>query len=380
MKLSGAQQGASPTTDMSGKGSHRPKAGSPCAWTRFYGLSRLATGLCALAIACLALSGCADQAEKPLSPDGGGSSAETNATLAAPDAGPELGAEVVLTDPEEISKEALRRLNDPTRFRGRGSLRGHLSLPPGLLAPPSWQLTIGPSRTLAGREFAEKRQLELPGSATEFEFADLPLGGYDLRVRTEGHASLAQAVTLERGSEHPYVQVALAPLGSVRGVLVDAEGRLLEDREVHLKLRRSGEVVSTRTRADGTWFFEAVEPGAWSLYIDSIEAPAIEAIDFDNSGARSSNLGEQRVPVTGTLLLHVIDDFQLGRPNVRVVGYSSKGGSFERHTNDDGKLTVSALHLGEWKLMAVDEQEQRARTTVDLTGSDPIHLDLTLPR
>lgn len=331
-------------------------------------------------VACLGLVGCDDGPEAPLTPDGGARPAERDSTLAAPDTGPELGAEVVLTDPAEITKKALRKLNDPERFRGRGSLRGHLNLPPGQPAPPSWQLTIGPSRTLAGREHAALRRLELPGTETEFEFEDLPLGGYDLRVRTIGHASLAQAVSLERGSEHPYVQVALAPLGSVRGVLIDVEDRLCAGREVHLKLRRSGEVITTRTRADGTWFFEAVEPGAWSLYVDSVETPAIPAIDFDNSGARSSNLGEQRVPVTGTLLLHVNDEFQVGRPNIRVVGYSMQGGSFERHTDDEGELTVSALHLGEWKLMAVDDQENRARTTVQVAGAEALPLYLTLPR
>jgi hypothetical protein len=291
-----------------------------------------------------------------------------------------LGAEEVLTDPAEITKAALRKLNDPDRFRGRGSLRGHLALPSGEAPPQSWTLTIVPSRTLAGREHAVERQLELPGSATEFEFKDLPLGGYDLRARTADHASLAQSVSLERGSEHPYVQVALAPLGTVRGTLVDEEGRQLADREIHLRLRRSGEVVSTRTNADGTWFFEAIEPGAWTLLIDSTESPTIPPIDFDNTGARSSNLGEQRVPVTGNLALQVTDEFQVGLPDVRVVGYSMHGGSFEGVTDADGKLDVPSLQFGEWKVMAVDEREQRDRITIQIESADPLRVYLTLPR
>ncbi len=74
------------------------------------------------------------------------------------------------------------------------------------------------------------------------------------------------------------------------------------------------------------------------------------------------------------------DDFQVGRPDIRIVGYSLKGGSFELYTDDEGRLTVPALHLGEWKLMAVDELEQRARTSVELIGAEPVALYLTLPR
>lgn len=377
MKLAVARQGASPTTDTGAKGSHRPKAESPCARTRSRGAPSLAAGLIALSTL---LIGCHDESGTALTPESSVETHASGATLAAPDTGPELGAEVVITDPAEITKEALRRLNDPRRFAGRGSLRGHLSMPAGLPAPQGWIVSVEPSRTLAGREHAIQRRLELPGSATEFEFDDLPLGGYDVRVRTEGYVSLAQAVSLERGSEHPYVQVSLAPLGTVRGVLVDEEGRLLEDREIHLKLRRTGEIISTRTSADGSWFFDAVEPGAWSLAIDSFETPAIPAIDFDNSGARSSNLGEQRVPVTGTIVLQVTDEFQVGLPGIRVVGYSMQGGSFELYTDDEGKLTVPALRLGEWKLMAVDERDERTRASVRLTGAEPFSFYLTLPR
>ncbi|MCA8981438.1 MAG: carboxypeptidase regulatory-like domain-containing protein [Planctomycetes bacterium] len=377
MKLSEARQGASPTTNMGRKGSHRPEAGSPCVRTRIHGTRSLAAGLLALAIF---LAGCDEGHEPALSPESSSEVCAAGEALPAPDAGPELGAEPVVTDPAEITKAALRKLNDPQRFAGRGSLRGYLTMPPGIPAPQRWVLTIEPSRTLAGREHAVERRLELPGSATEFEFDDLPLGGYDLRVRTEGYVSLAQAVSLERGSENPYVQVALAPLGTVRGVLVDEEGRQLAARDIHMQLRRSGEVVSTRTTADGSWFFEGVEPGAWSLYVDSVDAPAVAPIDFDNSGARSSNLGEQRVPVTGTIELQVTDEFQVGLPGIRVVGYSMQGGSFERFTDDEGKLTVNALQLGEWKLMAVDENEQRARTTVKLTDAEPYSFYMSLPR
>lgn len=359
------------------KGSHRPEADAPCARTAFHGTRRLAAGLLALSIC---LSGCDEGSGPVLTPDSTVEARAADETLHAPDAGPELGAEVEITDPAEITQETLRRLSDPQRFAGRGSLRGHLAMPGGLPAPQAWTVTVEPSRTLAGREHAVSRRLELPGSATEFEFDDLPLGGYDLRVRTGGYVSLAQAVSLERGSERPYVQVALVPLGTVRGVLVDEEGLQLADREIHLKLRRSGEVVSTRTKADGSWFVEDVEPGAWSLLIDSVDAPAIPAIDFDNSGARSSNLGEQRVPVTGTIELQVTDEFQVGLPGIRVVGYSLQGGSFERFTDDEGKLTVRALHLGEWKLMAVDEEENRTRASVRLTDSKPLVFYVTLSR
>lgn len=377
MKQSGAQVGESQAMDASENGSHRPKAGSPCGPFGRRRARILASGLCALA---LSIASCSDSPRAPLSPDSSATAHASETELRAPDKGPELGAEVVLTDPDEINQAALRRLNDPARFVGRGSLRGHLSLPPGQSAPTSWKITVGPSRTLAGRDHAVERTLELPGSATEFEIKDLPLGGYDVRVRTEKFASLAQAVSLERGSEHPYVQVGLEPLGTVRGILIDTEDRLLADREVLLQLRRSGEVLTTRTRADGTWFMESVEPGAWTMYIDSIASPAIDPIDFDNSGARSSNLGEQRVPVTGILELRIVDELQVARPNMHVLGYSMNGGSFEAISDDAGMVTVNALALGEWKVMVVDEQEQRVRKTVTLSGGETLEVDVTFGR
>ena len=369
MKLAGHQIGTTPTTSRTGEVFHRQESRQPCVSTR---RALIGPSLLGLLAACgLLVSACREAPEEPLSPESREASVSAEAELAAPQAS-------APTQPADALADSPRPLRDPARFRGEGSLRGHLRLPGRLPAPTGWIVEVEPSRTLPGSEFAIKVRLDLPGSATEFEMGGLPLGGYDLRVRAPGYASPAQPVLLQRGSANPYVQVALAPLGTVHGLLVDTEGTPVTGAPLHLRLRRSGEVFHAETRADGSWFFEDIEPAAWTLITGPLELPWIDPVHFDNVGARSANLGEQRVPMTGTFKIQVTDAFQVGVPGAQVVGYSMRGGSFDLTADNEGHVTVPFLTLGEWTLMASDGTERRARAKLTLTDSRPTPVYLTL--
>ncbi len=302
---------------------------------------------------------------------------------ASPSAGAAAADRPVRADgtplPEDPTAEALRRLRDPDRFRGAGSLRGALYLPGGEAAPRRWTLKLSPSRTLAGREHAVERAVEITGGATEFTVEDVPFGGYDVRAYTDGYASRPTSVSIEKTASSPYVTFALEPLGTVRGVLQDEDGRAVEGVTVHLRLRRTGELTTTESRADGAWFFEGVETGAWTLIVGRVDAPEVPPKDFDNTGARSSNLGALTLPVRGSLRVNVADESGAPLAGVEVVGYSDGGANVSGVTDADGWFDAGRIPFGSWKFLARDGEGRRVREVLEVEDGEPATLYMTLP-
>lgn len=386
-KLPGPWVGASRTARSLGAAIRRA-ADAEGSGPRAPRIARRVAATLALAVACVFSPSCGESESTTLKPegDGGAVSAAPRDVLPAPAA--ETGEEPATRAdgtpmPADPTAEALRRLRDPDRFRGRGSLRGALMLPGGLPSPKEWTISLSPSRTLAGREHAVERTATIAGAQgeprTEFEIDDVPFGGYDVRAYTDGYASRPTSVTIEKTASRPYVTFSFEPLGTVRGALEDEEGRPLADVDVHLRLRRTGDVLSGRSRADGTWFFDGVETGAWSLVVGPLDAPEIAPVDFDNTGARSSNLGTQRLPVRALLRVSVQDESRHPVPDLEVVGYNDTGANVAGRTDAMGVFEARRVPLGNWKILARDGEGRSVRDMIEIETGDPETLYLTLP-
>lgn len=251
-------------------------------------------------------------------------------------------------------------------FRGRGVIRGTVVLPAGLELPETWELVVGPSRSLASRERAESRRVERPGTSRDFELTDLSLGGYDVWVEGAGLGSHRVPALLVRSSQHAFLNVAVHRSGSLDGFLLDEDGRPVEDVLVVLEDMVSGKRYSTHSTASGAYLLRDLPDSEYTIYFGGVSHPLVpaEALSFR---APSMRYPPRRMPALGTLIVRTIDPAFTPIGGATVHGYSPEGGLVETETDELGVARVRSLRPGRYTLAArIADPSREGRVSIEV--------------
>ena len=255
-------------------------------------------------------------------------------------------------------------------FRGLGSVRGTILLSQGAVLPEAWAVVVSPSRSLQGREHAETRRVEHRAPEKDFEVRDLPLGGYDVAIEGPGLAGNPVPVLLVRGSEHPFVHVAVHPRGLLDGSVLTESGRPAEDVLVVLELQPSGERFTTYTGPNGAFLFEGLPDGEYRLFVGGVTKPLVEPREL-SFRAPSLRVPVQRVPELASLIVNTVDSEGNPVPSVVVQGFSQSGGQIDTVSSEAGVARIPSLRPGTYRLSLRDEATgRRGRSTIELEGGD----------
>ncbi len=261
--------------------------------------------------------------------------------------------------------------SEEERFRGGpGSLRGHVESSSEEPFPLSWKLVIGPSITLPGRERAVSRTLEITDGRQEFSVSDLPLGGYDVRAEAEGFNGLTQPVLLERGSEHPFVELRLVPAGFLEGRILESGGAPAPAVPVTLIAQPDGEARETRTDGNGLFRFELVPDGPHELLIGRLSSPILPERRPLRFSAPSMTLPDLELPLLGRFDLRVIDSLERPVENVRVRGSGTNGGLIDETTDHDGRISARYLPAGHYRIRLEHPQLGSRRVAIELEAGE----------
>jgi hypothetical protein len=231
--------------------------------------------------------------------------------------------------------------------------------------PASWTLLLEPSRTLAGRDRAERRVLTFSAGEQEFVVPDLPLAGYDLCAEAPGLNALRSPVLLDRKNRDPYVTLQFYPAGFVTGRLLDYEH--LPADEVPVTLSDAARSVERETRSDilGNFRFDGVLDGEYTLTFGRKTSPLlpVERLRFS---APSLTLPERELPPLARLSILVLDDAGRPVPDVTVRGSGPPGGTIEETTDAEGAAIARYVPAGSYRLSVEHELLGRIRSAVDL--------------
>ena len=245
-----------------------------------------------------------DQSEKQGPLDGGPASGANSDAL---------GRSSSMSAPQDTgsrTSEGAAGLDESKRFAGKGSLRGFIQMTTDQPLPATWTLVIEPSSSLVGSELATTQTVEITGT-DEFEVTDLPLAGYSIYGQADGLNGAAVNVLLERTSNSAYVTLGLSPAGFLTGQLVDYLGTPLEGVSVWLTKGSGGMfaaqtgALETKTLADGTWRFDKVLDGFYSVAYGSLTSPLVppSTISFR---APSLTMPAPELPPLSTFTIQVV--------------------------------------------------------------------------
>lgn len=246
-----------------------------------------------------------------------------------------------------------------------GVLRGTVEVPGGAELEGPLTVRLSPSLTLAGRERAETRELELPPDTREFRFDGLPLAAYDVEVASRGWFSMRQAVALLPGSPHALVVVVLRRTGWLGGRVLDTDGAFVEGLAVVLESQSPRRRHTEATRADGVFRFQDLLDGNYTLSLGPADAPFAPLLRVEYR-VPSMDLGDLRVAPMGSLRVRVIDGLGRGVSGVRVRGLGSAGGLVDGVTDAVGELLVPLQRPGRYRLRAEHGDLGRGLAVADL--------------
>lgn len=268
-------------------------------------------------------------------------------------------------------------LPDPKRFDGTGRLRGQVTLASGGLPQDGFEVFLEPAAGRLGSEGAESRNLQVPAGENEFAFDELPLGSYDLRVRTDGLQGRSRAVMLVRGSEEVYLSVGLVGTGIITGEVLDHREEPVGDLRVILVTTASGVQVETRTDSSGYYRFDDVSDGEYRVHYGGLNSPIIDPIHLSFEAPRLS-VPRTVLPETGQLTVECTDESGQILVGVHVQGYGNQGGRIDVETDREGRAVVDFLPLGTYTVIAREENigEGRAKTHVYPGVNEPFKLVL----
>jgi len=252
-----------------------------------------------------------------------------------------------------------------------GSLRGHVEVTGEQDFPASWQLVIGPSKTMPQREHALSRTLEFADGRKDFEVDELPLGGYDVAAQAAGFNGQVLPLLLEPGSEHPFVNLRLVPCGELEGRVLDAQGVPAEGVPVTLVAVADQTSLEAVSGADGVFHFRELADGAYELQLGKATAPLMPEHHPVRFQAPHLTFPDLTLPLLGELHVRVVDSLERPLEGVEVTGSGTNGGVVEGKTDYDGRLVAKHLPAGRFRLRlahpALDEKYTR-RVAVDVVA------------
>jgi len=257
---------------------------------------------------------------------------------------------------------------DRNRFRGRGRIRGELTLD-GVEMPERWALVLEPSPTLVGAEGAARRRIEFEQGETRFEADDLPLGGYRLHADMAALNSSRVDTLLARGSSDVFVTLRIARAGLVDGFVFDHAGRPAEGLEVTLESARTRARTTVKVDATGAFLLSGVVDGEYQIHFGVPDSPLVPP---GNLKFRAPTLRwrETRLPPTGAARIEVRDARGAAILDAEIVGSGLPKGVLRGRTDADGALLARFLLPARYEVRAIAPDGRAGRASFEV-GVEP---------
>ena len=267
---------------------------------------------------------------------------------------------------------------DPTRFSGRGRLRGSIDPARGAEMPAAWTLVVRPNPMLPGHQHAARRELELGAGDREFVVEDLPLGGYEVTARAAGRNSRAVPVLLDRTHRDAYVTLQLTPAGFLEGLVREEGGAPLDGLLVRLEATAEGTSRETRTDANGAFLFEDVLDGPHRLHFGSAEPAALPSrtLEFSAPSMRFPTLTAPRLA-----RLELVVAAEGGGPVPGAAAYvEGPTGLVTLATDANGRAAAQLLKPGQHRLTVQAEGFSPSVEELSFEGDERVERRVELRR
>jgi hypothetical protein len=163
------------------------------------------------------------------------------------------------------------------------------------------------------------------------------------------------------------------------GVLVGQRGEPVRDVPVCLWVDAVPGCLTTTTSSDGTFRFAALPSGPVELYVGRLETPIVPVrrLELDRSPLQ---LDPIVVPGLHDAEIQVLDAHGTPVSGARIEGVGQRGGGFAGETDSAGRLRVSFLPRGGYRVTGSQLQLGRCETRMTVTSNaDPV-VALQLPR
>lgn len=263
-----------------------------------------------------------------------------------------IGQEAAPPRPYERTRPVL------PRYEGEGSLRGTVRAPARVTVPLPLRIRVVP----AGKPEAEPRLFE---GGPDFEFPDLPLGLYDVRVEATGMNPSLTTVRLSTAAPSPYVVLKVSPMGSLDGFVVRADGAPAEDVRVELRRADGSLRLVERTRATGHYRFDRVPDGELVIRFGPEGQPLVPEREVAYQ-APSLQFPEVQLPPAADVLLHTVDAAGRPVPDVKLVGFGRPAGRLDATSDGTGEVRARNLLPGRYRVAATTEDGRSGRLTMEV--------------
>lgn len=278
---------------------------------------------------------------------------------------------------DETRAPASRASAPQTSGNARGSIRGELTPHAGAALPRAWTLSVRPSTIVTGAEVAEVRRIAFENGETDFRVDDLPLGGYSVRAVAPGLNSVPVEVLLVRGSSNPFVTLALAPSGTMSGIVFESGGEPAHGVTVTLESRETKERRMIDTDATGAFQYFDVLDGEYTLFVGRPEAPLVPPRSLVFHAPRMTvpavTLGE-----TGSARVTVRDDAGRVVAGAVVTGFASPEGVVDVKSDERGVALVQHLPPGRYRLFARHDDGRRGTVILTVVAGQQAQIDVRL--
>ncbi|MFT5290811.1 MAG: hypothetical protein ACI8PQ_001471 [Planctomycetota bacterium] len=271
---------------------------------------------------------------------------------------------------------------DPSRFKGKGVLRGEVVLPQGFELEVPWTLVVGASSWLIGSETAVDRRIEFAAGERSFQLENLPLAGYQLSVQVTGWSGNPAHVLLQKRDSNVFVTIPLERNGTIEGSLFRDNGVGAEGIAVRLEPltgSRATDAFESTIDINGHYRFEAVPDGAWRLIFGPPTSPLLPEtlLELQRSGMV---LVPQTLPPLGWFRLVVVDPAGIPVAGATISGSCKTGGVVRGETDQYGVFVGRNTPPGHWvvRVSHKDHGSIRKQFVVDL--EDPYENTVSLLR
>lgn len=255
----------------------------------------------------------------------------------------------------------------PRSFEGRGAIRGELVPAPGVRIESAWTLVVEPSPVLTGKERAQTRRIERAAHETTFVVEDLPLAGYRVRAEFPTLNGKPIDVLLVASSPAAYVTLAVAPSGTIDGIVLQSDGAPADDFEVTLEERLTHLRRSARTDVNGAYVLRDVLDGEYWLHFGPPDAPLAARADLLFVAPRL-RVPTRTLPALGALRLRAYRPGFGPLSDAHAIGSTDAGGTFDVATDAHGIALARYLLPGTWRIEATRQGSKTLHLTVEVAA------------
>jgi hypothetical protein len=170
---------------------------------------------------------------------------------------------------------------------------------------------------------------------------------------------------------------AAAPSGGVRVEIFDVDGAALTD-FVLLAQRGIKERREQRTDASGLARFEALEVGAWTLFLSDHERPLLPPTPVEVREGEDPLLRLALSAPLTELEVEVVDEAGRPAPNVALRTRCERGGVSRGVTDHAGRAVLRHVSLGPVRVFANDERLGRGNRALEIAAGERPKVQINL--